>query len=540
MTKSLSNSLFIASLLLITLLTLTRCAQMVAPTGGKKDTIAPVLVSSNPVNKTTNFKGKTIVMTFDEYIMMDNLMSKLLITPSTDNPYTPTIKNETLTLKFQNPFKDSTTYTLNFGDGIKDHAEKNPAQNLKLVFSSGTSIDSGQVSGKVLSLQTGKPQKMALVGLYIPTDTLTPEKIKPYYFTKTDTSGNFLIENTTIRDFQIIAIADKNSNLLFNPKDEAIGFDTTLLRTAAGNAPTRTLYVSPSNTTDLKIQRTIPKVTSYSVVFNKGIDSIRVKFEKDSVPFILEKATDLKFFNINRTTDTIPVRITATDSLGKQISVNQKIAFQEQRGKTRVTEPFTYQITPEKNASVPEVFNVSILFSKPVSTFDKQKINLIHDSLLSVSLDKFTLEWNDFKNKVSFEVKKLGKDSLKIQLGKNAILSVENDTLPATLLKYKIASQEEYGILHALVAGDTKTPHFVELVDKDFNVVQTLYKAPFSFRNITPGQYYLRLILDKNRNKRWDYGNFNSKTLPEAIMVYPQPLRIKANFETTDTFFTIP
>ena len=36
------------------------CAQIVTPTGGDKDLKAPELLSSNPINKSTNFNNKKI------------------------------------------------------------------------------------------------------------------------------------------------------------------------------------------------------------------------------------------------------------------------------------------------------------------------------------------------------------------------------------------------------------------------------------------------------------------------------------------------
>ena len=115
---------------IICLIIFGRCAQQVSPTGGKKDSIPPTLLESNPLNKTLNFKGKKIEVFFDEYVVVDNINQKLIITPEADNPYSYKQNGMSVSLSFKNEFKDSTTYTLNFGDAIRDFAEKNPAKNL--------------------------------------------------------------------------------------------------------------------------------------------------------------------------------------------------------------------------------------------------------------------------------------------------------------------------------------------------------------------------------------------------------------------------
>src|SRR5687768_4706212 len=124
----------------ICLILFGKCAQQVSPTGGKKDSLAPNLVESVPLNKTLNFKGKKIELFFDEYVVVDNINQKLIITPEADNPYSYKQNGMSVALTFKNQFQDSTTYTLSFGDAIKDFAEKNPAKNLKLVFSTGSSL----------------------------------------------------------------------------------------------------------------------------------------------------------------------------------------------------------------------------------------------------------------------------------------------------------------------------------------------------------------------------------------------------------------
>ena len=69
-------------LFITTLLIIQSCAQMANPPGGKKDTLAPQLVTSIPLNKSKNYKGKKLELTFNEYINVRNLNQELLITPN--------------------------------------------------------------------------------------------------------------------------------------------------------------------------------------------------------------------------------------------------------------------------------------------------------------------------------------------------------------------------------------------------------------------------------------------------------------------------
>ena len=95
----------------ISLVLLQSCAQMASPPGGKKDTLAPVVTSSIPLNKSKNFKGQKIELNFNEYITVKSLNQELLITPTIGN-YETRIRPTGLTLLLDSALKDNTTYTL--------------------------------------------------------------------------------------------------------------------------------------------------------------------------------------------------------------------------------------------------------------------------------------------------------------------------------------------------------------------------------------------------------------------------------------------
>src|SRR5690606_40042258 len=53
-------------------------------TGGPKDSIPPVILNELPANLTRNFKQKEIVLTFDEYIKLNNQHKEFSISPDLD------------------------------------------------------------------------------------------------------------------------------------------------------------------------------------------------------------------------------------------------------------------------------------------------------------------------------------------------------------------------------------------------------------------------------------------------------------------------
>ncbi|PWJ55239.1 Ig-like domain-containing protein [Dyadobacter jejuensis] len=530
------RTVFIA---VISLLIFGRCAQVVAPTGGKKDSLAPILLQSYPPNRTINFKDNRVELLFDEYVIVDNLNQKLVITPEADNPYSYKLNGETVILNFKKEFEDSTTYTLNFGDGIKDYAEKNPAKNLKLVFSTGPKLDSGRVYGKVKDVKTNQPILDVLVGLYLPTDTLNPAKTKPYYFSRTDSSGIFSIENVQVKAYRLIAIEDKNRNMLYNAKDERIGF---LKENIIGDADSTNynLTMAISDNTPIRIQRTLPKVNNYTVVFNKGIEKARVSFETpDSLPHIRE-TNQIKFFNIEPHSDTVVVNLQVTDSLGTDSTFQQKIAFQQQRGKTPQKEPFTMATEPQNNKPLANEFSYSLKFNKPIAFLDADSIRLYTDSVTYIPLTDLKQTWNDYHNELKIEGNTKAIDSLKWQIPLGAVISVEQDTLPLTHLKHPVLDPEDYATLSGTVLNaDSTTSVIIELLDEKYQVVKQTFQYPYHFIHIPEGKYYLRLTLDSNRNQKWDSGNLEKGLQPETVIFLPEKLHLKSNFEISGIDITV-
>ena len=58
-------------------------------------------------------------------------------------------------------------------------------------------------------------------------------------------------------------------------------------------------------------------------------------------------------------------------------------------------------------------------------------------------------------------------------------------------------------------------------------------------QNISPGEYNLKLIVDSNKNKKWDAGNFKTKLLPEKVINYPEKITVQSNWDLEITWTNI-
>ncbi|MGB0367780.1 MAG: Ig-like domain-containing protein [Flavobacteriales bacterium] len=217
------------ALIQISTLLLVGCAQQVAPTGGPKDETPPEILSEVPANLSTEFNSKEIVISFDEFIQLKSASEQVVISPPMLQSPTYQLKQKSLVVKFEQELSPNTTYTINFGEAIRDNNEGNILPNYTYVFSTGTHLDSMEVKGKLVDVLTNEPIKDALVMLYkndidsLPLDTI------PDYFTRSTETGSFHIKNVADQPFKIFALKDENANYKFDVKEEQIGFLDSLI-----------------------------------------------------------------------------------------------------------------------------------------------------------------------------------------------------------------------------------------------------------------------------------------------------------------------
>ena len=176
---------------IISILFFAGCANIGTLSGGDKDTISPVVIRSKPQIEAVNFDDDKIEFKFDEYVVLDNMRSNFYSSPPFDEFPEFKIKGKKVITKFNEELKDSISYFLNYGSGIKDYHEGNPLKNFAFVFSTGNFIDTMGVQGTVYDAQSQKPETGVPVMLYNADIDSLPMLESPLYYTVTDTTGKF-------------------------------------------------------------------------------------------------------------------------------------------------------------------------------------------------------------------------------------------------------------------------------------------------------------------------------------------------------------
>lgn len=508
---------------------LISCAQFVPPTGGKKDIIPPKLLSSSPINKTLNFKEKTISLTFDEFTDVSSLKQDLLIIPQPKGNYFIKQKDKTIKLIFDDNFDPNTTYTFNFRNAIKDLSERNPAKNLKLVFATGPIIDSLSITGNVKDINTKYPVLDATFALY-KIDTGVMLKRKPNYFIKTDSSGNYSLENLKSGTYKGIVFTDKNSNLLYDQKTEFIGInrDTIIL---SKNISLEPIEVFKANYTKNKVKKGISREYEYIMQLDKPTLKYSILNSKDSINSLLRDPQSLVIFKPKTTNnDTLKYQIMLTDSIGNNDTVNQKIYYTKPL-KASKKATLTINSNIKSNEYLTKKINYIFTFDYPIIESKINKIQFKTDTLL---LEEPIIKWES-STMLSLSINSVARKQIEIIIPPATFTNIKGDTSTFTYFKNQILQANDLGSLSGYTKERFGTKIAQLINEQDSKIYkEQFFTDKFNFKEVIPGNYFIKIIHDNNNNKYWDPGNILINKMPENISISKQAIKIKANFEIKD------
>ncbi len=227
-------------IILITLISVISgqgCANIIPPEGGVRDSIPPLLVKASPADSSSNFSEKRITLTFDEYIQVQNPSQELIMSPVPKQEPVIESKLRTLTIRLKDTLEANTTYTLNFGNSVKDINEGNIAKNFTYIFSTGRTFDSLTLSGKVKLAANGKVDSTLVVMLHKSGDDSAVVNEKPRYLTRLDSSGNFRFRNLPWGTFYIYALQDQGNSHRYQSEKQLFAFADSAVTLDNNNKP---------------------------------------------------------------------------------------------------------------------------------------------------------------------------------------------------------------------------------------------------------------------------------------------------------------
>ena len=524
---------------ILSLAIVSGCAKRGNPTGGPIDSLPPVLINANPKLNTTNFDSEEIRLTFDEFVKLDKVQDQLIISPPLEKnayeirPLTGVTKK--VFLKFIDSLDINTTYTINFGNSIKDNNEGNPLTFFNYTFSTGETIDSLYVKGNISDAYNIETDEYVSIHLYRIDSTLNDSIIfikQPTYVSNSLDSTSYIFQNLKEGKYHIIAMKDVDNNYFFDPFYDKIGFIDSLITLPKDSIidfklfkeETELIWDRPHFINSEKIgfgyygKLDLKKIEINSVI----PDSIDYTYTKE------EMSDTIYLWLSNNSFDSLNFNL-----IEKDTTKLSTIKFDRKRD--------TLIDSLKVSAKTVNVIHLKESFKLSSNI----PIKKIEDSLISIRdidsiLVPFVSSVNDNLDEIDIKFEVSPSDNYRILILPNAIKDIKgvtNDTLQFNLTSQSL---EDYGNIYLDVIRNTQSKFILHLINQNGDIVREYdnvdQNITYNFEYIRPGEYTFRLIEDLNKNNIWDTGNYLQKVKPEPVYYFPSELEVRANWDLNETF----
>jgi uncharacterized protein (DUF2141 family) len=565
---------------------------MAAPEGGAYDLDPPKVVKSNPGFNATRVKRGKIAIEFDENVTIEKPSENVIITPPQKSfPVINTV-NRKVNIELRDTLLANTTYTIDFTNAIVDNNEKNPIENFSYSFSTGDVVDSMAISGVALTADNLEPVKGIYVGLHSNLNDTAFTKTRFERIGRTNESGMFIIRGVAPGKYRLYALDDANRDYMYDNPSEAIASLEAIIEPASERALRHdTVYVDEEK----KIIDTVKAVqytrflpdnivlrtfkSGFQRRFLQKYERIQNKlslffgaptempemeplnFDGNKDWFVLEKTPDndtITYWIKDKEVmamDTLSFRVTylKTDTLNQSLPVTDTLVFMDRTRRPAKDDKKKEKEKKKDEEDKPEITflnitnnlsstwdthkNISLLFGEPIVDTLPGKIKLrqlkdtvYHDVPFRLEADSVNPRKYTIRNKWKYN------DEYRIQIDSASIYSIYGLWNNGFDQKFKVKAEDQYGQLAVRVAGVDSIPSFMELLDKtDKPVRKTRVIDDIAvFKDLDPGSYYVRIILDENNNGVWDTGDFEKKLQPEMVYYSPKEYKIRAFSEIFD------
>lgn len=547
------------------------CAKIVSPTGGSKDTEPPVVVKSLPPVGTLFFSSRTISVTFNEYVVLDKLNEKFMISPPMDKKPEISLKGKTMKILLKEDPRENTTYTLYFQDAIKDLNEGNPILNYQYVFSTGSYLDSLSVTGNVLSASDLNPAGNILILLHSSLSDTAPRKKLPDYITIADKKGYFRIDNVKAGRYNLYALGDVNVNKKYDMQEELFAFSDTIVEvtpeknyispgedslrystrkdTAAGEsvlkgdyrlflftAPLKKYYLtSTSRDLPYRLRYTLslpPRGYSFEVggisreeyftERNAGGDTLTV-WLLDSLKW---SEPDLKTY----------IEYPYTDSTGNVIIRKDTVQMRFITQKTVRGKQPARKYVPEVNirgGTVKPGEVISFSSATPVMEADTSQIKIYgFNKDVKIKIPYYLAPDTTTPRKYFLKAKLAEGEKYLLVADKGAFRDIYGEISDSAGFQFTVRPANSYGRLILKLTNLTGNV-IIQLLDKSEKVLMERvpdYRGEADFPLLERGRYRLRAVFDLDGNGLWTTGDFDIRRQPEPVTYYPDEIDVMTDW----------
>lgn len=195
---------------------------------------------------------------------------------------------------------------------------------------------------------------------------------------------------------------------------------------------------------------------------------------------------------------------------------------------------FTVSLNAGNRTNLPFFETLVLTAENPIKLFDTAAVSLFESDTLKIS-STFSIT-GDAHRRLRLETMLEPAKSYTLLLLPNALTDIYGQTNDTLRVRFTTTKPEDYGLLILNIQRQVQEGRLLaQLATPEGRTVHEIVVPEGGvcrFENIRPGNYLLRVIFDSNKNGIWDPGHFLNRVQPERVLVHPQQLQIRPNWES--------
>lgn len=507
-----------------------------------------------------SFSDKQFVIAFDEYVVIKDAESNILVSPPMKQKPDYSTKGRSIVVKIKDSLQPNTTYLFQFRDAIADYNEGNLLPSFEYVFSTGNTIDSMMITGAVRDGLSGEARKEPVTVLLLDSaqrgmmvnalgDTAI-HKVGAAYATRCNKEGAFTFNHIRPGKYYVVALEDGDKNMMVGAGEPVAFADTTctalamprqdtsaradsLSRRAVRNNIQLTMF-EPDNQKQRIVNNGFVKANVLQVVALKPMKSPHVESGDEQVIWRLNtKGDTMTLWPQREGCDSL--QLVVTDPTGLHDTLRLRYRRQRSMGTPGSLPLPNVKFNVKDKLDYYDTLNVLFTFPRG-SWLPAVDSSVVIMPLTDSSLHYAALKLDSSLLKAAVDYTFLPGEKYQVRLlpgRSNDLYGKANDSLRATIT---ITAPEDYGNIQLTVNPNATLAGrqlLVQLLNEkgavvDSRIVQA--SQQLSFPHLKPGKYRFRVVVDDNANAQWDTGNFATLAQPEKVVYFAKTIDLRANW----------
>lgn len=529
----------------LVMIILQSCANPLPPSGGPRDTEGPLIVRTIPNDRTIGFNEETIIIEFNEYVDRNKVLQSIHFTPTI--AYEASWSGRELELSFTEPLQSNKTYSLTIGTDYADYAGNRPSEAKTIIFSTGSKLDTGTISGMIAGQSMGV--SVFLLSVNDTIDSFNPTKSISMYKTQIGSNGQFTFSALSNGRYRIFAIQDLFKDGLYD-----IGTD--------GYAMSSRDITVPENIAPVMMNVSKPKDTTAPLAmqaFSQGSGFIEIRCSE----IMLEQSINASQFILVSNDGTMQQSRAAYSFPGRSTSImiehDTLMAIKEVRLNAEISQATdssgnqcmdglrsTELLNADIRSKTPNIYSLSVKDSSVIDIMPFIELVFSHSFESDILPARLTLR--DGKGLIPLSIRKVSDNHVSIStmqpLQPDAWHTLRINTKglkdkrgalyadTSIILQLKSIDSRLFGSIKGEIRDKMKGgPYIISIKsDKGKTITRSIEQSGlFTVNDIPSASYTIQIFEDKNKDGEYDFGSIapfryseRFTTLKDSVTVRPR------------------